>query len=59
MTKRMSSMKDPELIKEEIIREEQLRMIKECVESIRGLKQLCQVTKDRVRILNNNLSLAI
>ena len=55
----MSSMKDPQLIKEEMIREEQLRMIKECVESIRGLKQLCQVTKDRVRILYNNHSLAI
>ena len=49
MTKRLSSMKDPQQVLEDMIREDRVRMIKECVESIRGLKQLCQVTKDRVR----------
>ena len=41
MTKRMSSVKDPQQMIEAIKREEDQRMIKECIESIRGLKQLC------------------
>ncbi len=49
----MSSVFHTRILKQELQAAEDLKAIKESVDAIRGLKQLCQVTKQRVSVYKN------